>query len=384
MNIAPVPWRGHGSSLGVLLTNLGTPAAPTPRAVRLFLREFLSDPRVVELPRWLWLPVLHGLVLRLRPRYAARAYAKIWGEQGSPLLVHSERQAARLEERLAARFGDGVKVVLGMRYGRPSIGSALEALRAAGVGRLLVLPLFPQYSAVTTASVFDAVAHTLESWRRLPEVRMPMGYHDDPGYIAAVAHRIRAAFEAHGVPDRLLFSFHGLPREAVERGDPYRDQCQETARLVADSMGLTPERWSVAYQSRVGPRAWLAPYTLETLTAWARAGVRSVQVVCPGFAADCLETLEEIDIRNRMVFLGAGGADFHYIPALNDSPQHIEVLWQLVARHGRGWLDVAPWSPGEPGAYGLDEGRPDEGGLDEGGLGKGDQQDHEQDHEAER
>ena len=233
-----------------------------------------------------------------------------------------------------------------MRYGQPSIGSGLEALRAAGVGRLLVLPLFPQYSAVTTASVFDAVARTLRSWRRLPEVRMPMGYHDDPGYITAVAHAIRMAFEAHGVPDRLLFSFHGLPRDAVERGDPYGDQCQATARIVADSMGLEPDRWQVAFQSRVGPQAWLAPYTLETLTAWARAGVRSVQVVCPGFAADCLETLEEIDIRYREAFLGAGGEDFHYIPALNDSPQHIEVLWQLVARHGQGWLDAAPGSPG--------------------------------------
>ncbi|MDQ3773146.1 MAG: ferrochelatase [Pseudomonadota bacterium] len=369
MNIGPAQWRGKGAALGVLLTNLGTPTAPTPRAVRHFLREFLSDPRVIELPRWLWLPLLHGIVLRLRPRYAARAYARIWGEQGSPLLTHSEHQAARLEERLALRLGDGVKVVLGMRYGQPSIGSALEALRAAGVGRLLVLPLFPQYSAVTTASVFDAVARTLRSWRRLPEVRMPMGYHDDPGYITAVAHAIRMAFEAHGVPDRLLFSFHGLPRDAAERGDPYGDQCQATARLVADSMGLEPDRWQVAFQSKVGPRAWLAPYTLETLTAWARAGVRSVQVVCPGFAADCLETLEEIDIRYREAFLEAGGEDFHYISALNDSPQHIEVLWQLVARHGRGWIDAALGSPVELGVYGLNE---------------GEQQDHEQDHEAER
>jgi ferrochelatase len=372
MNTAPTQWRGKGAALGVLLTNLGTPTAPTPRAVRHFLREFLSDPRVVELPRWLWLPVLHGIVLRLRPRYAARAYARIWGEQGSPLLTHSEHLAARLKERLTPCLGDGVKVVLGMRYGRPSIGSALEALRAAGVGRLLVLPLFPQYSAVTTASVYDAVARILGSWRRLPEVRMPMGYHDDPSYIAAVVHSIRVAFEAHGVPDRLLFSFHGLPRDAAERGDPYGDQCQATARLVADSMGLEPERWQLAFQSRVGPRAWLAPYTLETLTAWARAGVRSVQVVCPGFAADCLETLEEIDIRYREAFLGAGGEDFHYIPALNDSPQHIEALCQLVARHGRGWLDAAPGSPVEP-LLSIP-----------GGLGEGDQQDHEQDHEAER
>jgi ferrochelatase len=289
-------------------------------------------------PRWLWLPVLYGVILPFRPRTAAQAYARIWGERGSPLLGHSERQA----ERLAARLGDGVEVALGMRYGQPSIGSALETLRATGVGRLLVLPLFPQYSAVTSASVLDAVARELKSWRRVPDLRFCMGYHDDPGYIQALAEGISAGFQTHGVPDRLLFSFHGLPQDQVDRGDPYGDQCQATARLVAGAMGLEPDRWAVAFQSRIGPRAWLSPYTRETLESWARSGIQSVQVVCPGFAADCLETLEEIDMRYREAFLGAGGKAFHYLPALNDSPRHIEVLWRLVARDGHGWLDGAP------------------------------------------
>lgn len=338
--------RADPPALGILLTNLGTPAAPTARAVKSFLAEFLADPRVVDLPRWLWLPVLYTIVLPARSRYAARAYARIWSEQGSPLLSYSERQAARLQERLANQ-SSAVAVALGMRYGQPSIRSALCRLRARGVRRILVLPLFPQYSAVTTASVFDAAAATLRTWRVIPELRMSVGYHDHPPYIAAVAHGIRMAFDAHGAPDRLLFSFHGLPKDAVERGDPYGDQCRASARLIAESLGLERSLWQVAFQSRVGPRAWLGPYTMETLKDWGRAGVRSVQVVCPGFSADCLETLEEIEIRNRAAFLAAGGASFHYIPALNDTPQHIEVLSQLVAEQARGWIEEPAPASGE-------------------------------------
>ncbi len=326
---------------GVLISNLGTPELPTRRAVRRFLAEFLADPRVVELPRWLWLPVLYGIILPLRPRRAARAYQAIWTEAGSPLLTLSQRQAVCLQDLLEGRLQTAVPVALGMRYGQPSIGAALETLRAQGVRRLIVLPLYPQYSAVTTASTFDAVAAVLRRWRVVPELHMVSGYHDNPRYIEAVAGSIAAAWSERAPAQRLLFSFHGLPKASHRQGDPYADQCRVTARLIAQQLRLDETRWAIAFQSRVGPREWLKPYTDEQLSAWARQGVVSVDTVCPGFSADCLETLEEMALRNRDLFLRCGGQSFNYIAALNATAGHIQALGSLALRHASGWIEPA-------------------------------------------
>ncbi|MCB2263720.1 MAG: ferrochelatase [Candidatus Thiosymbion ectosymbiont of Robbea hypermnestra] len=322
---------------GVLLINLGTPDAPTVPAVRRYLAEFLSDPRVIELPRALWWPILHGVLLRLRPRRSARSYRSVWTAQGSPLLTIARRQARALQERLDRHLPGQMRVALGMRYGNPSIASALADLRDLNARRILVLPLYPQYSATTTASGFDAVTAELATWRRLPELRFVNQYHDEPGYIDALARSIRAHWAEGGEPDRLLFSFHGLPREYLLRGDPYGCQCRKTARLTAEALELDPQRWRLAFQSRVGHKEWLRPYTDETLTAWGREGVRKVHVICPGFSADCLETLEEIAVMNRELFLAAGGEAFSYIPALNDRADHLEALTALILRHSAGW-----------------------------------------------
>lgn len=329
--------HGTPAALGVLLINLGTPDAPTVPAVRRYLAEFLSDPRVVELPPPLWWPILHGLILRLRPRRSARSYRSLWTEKGSPVLVIAQRQAAALQKRLDSHLPGPVRVVLGMRYGKPSIASALAGLRAANAQRVLVLPLYPQYSATTTASGFDAVTAELSTWRRLPELRFVNQYHDEPGYITALAQSIRAYWAERGEFDRLLFSFHGIPRQYLLCGDPYGCQCRKTARLTAEALDLAPQRWQIAFQSRVGPKEWLRPYTDETLETWGREGIEKVHVICPGFAADCLETLEEIAVTNRDRFLAAGGREFGYIPALNDRADHLELLTGLVLRHSAGW-----------------------------------------------
>ena len=332
--------HGAPSPLGVLVANLGTPDAPTAPAVRRYLAEFLADPRVVELPRWKWLPILHGIILRVRPRHAAEAYRKVWTEEGSPLLAISRRQTAARQAALSSRLPGPVRVVLGMRYGAPSIAGALEELRAAGVRRLLVLPLYPQYSATTTASTFDAVAGTLATWRWVPELRFLTQYHDDPGYVRALVASVREAWASQGEPDRLLFSFHGLPRRYLEAGDPYHCACQKTARLVTEALGLPRERWAHSFQSRVGREEWLRPYTDELLKQWGAEGVQRVHVACPGFSADCLETLEEIGQQNRGFFLEAGGGSFHYVPALNDRPDHIAALADLVTRQAQGWPEA--------------------------------------------
>ncbi|HXH03223.1 MAG TPA: ferrochelatase [Candidatus Competibacteraceae bacterium] len=325
---------------GVLLVNLGTPDAPTAAALRRYLGEFLWDPRVVEIPRPLWWLILHGIVLRLRPAKSAEKYRAIWGEDGSPLLAIGRRQAAALQARLDGQCPGPIKVALAMRYGRPSIAAALQELRAAGMRRLLVLPLYPQYSASTTASAFDCLADVLKSWRWLPELRLLTHYHDDPDYIEALAASIREAWSEGSPGERLLFSFHGLPRRNLLAGDPYHCQCHKTARLVAERLGLTAERWAVAFQSRFGRAEWLRPYTSELLQEWAGQGVKRVDVVCPGFAADCLETLEEIAMENRELFLERGGEAFRYIPALNARPEHIALLAGLVRRHGAGWPEI--------------------------------------------
>ncbi len=328
--------------LGVLLVNLGTPDAPTAAAVRRYLAQFLWDPRVVELPRLVWWLILHGVILRVRPPRTAQAYQAVWTADGSPLLAIAKRQAKAVQEALDARFPGPVRVALGMRYGNPSIPSALAQLRAANVRRLLVLPLYPQYSATTTASTFDAVSRELSTWRLLPEVRFVNQYHDDPGYITALVSSIRAYWDEHGEPERLLFSFHGIPMDYFLNGDPYHCQCQKTARLVVEQLGLTAERWLLSFQSRFGVQEWLRPYTDETLKAWGGAGVRSIQVISPGFSADCLETIEEISVENRDYFLQAGGQSYGYIPCLNDRPEHIEMLAGLVERHCAGWPELTP------------------------------------------
>jgi ferrochelatase len=331
-------------SLGVLITNLGTPDAPTPAALRRYLAEFLWDPRVVETPRPLWWLVLHGVILRIRPCRAAHAYATVWSDAGSPLLAISRRQAEALQVALSQQLPGPVTVALGMRYGNPSIASALEELRAAGTRRLLVLPLYPQYSATTGASTFDAVADVLKRWRWLPELRFVSHYHDHPAYLDAVADSIRTHRAGDPGPAKLLFSFHGLPRRYLLAGDPYHCECHATARLVAERLGLQQDDWQVAFQSRFGREEWLKPYTDQTLKAWGKAGVERVQVVCPGFSADCLETLEEIAGQNREFFLHAGGKRFEYIPALNDSPAHITALARIVREQACGWPEAGDWN----------------------------------------
>jgi ferrochelatase len=311
-------------SLGVLLVNLGTPEAPTPKAVRRYLKEFLWDPRVVEMFRPAWWLVLNLIILNTRPRRSAAAYAKVWTDEGSPLMVVSRTQQQALQAALEQRLDYPVKTVLAMRYGNPSIAEGLQALREAGARRVLVLPLYPQYSATTTASIFDAVAGELQRWRWLPELRFVNHYHDDPAYIQALAGSVRRFQAEHGVPEKLILSFHGIPREYFLAGDPYFCECQKTGRLLAQALKLPEDRWQLTFQSRLGPKAWLKPYTDKTLD-------------CPGFSADCLETLEEVAMENRDIFLGAGGEEYRYIPCLNDSADHIDLLAALVGRHVQGW-----------------------------------------------
>jgi len=325
-------------SVGVLLVNLGSPEAPTRPALRRYLREFLSDPRVVDKPRYLWLPILHLIILNIRPSRSAKLYRKIWSRDGSPLLVISEQQRLQLESLLQRRHGGKIRVALAMRYGRPSIGKELAGLLSAGCRHLLVLPLFPQYSSATTASVFDAVGAALNSRRDLPEIRFVHDYHDHPAYIKALAAGVRETWAQGGEAEKLLFSFHGIPARYCHEGDPYPRQCRHTAVLLAAELGLEESRWQLCFQSRFGAEKWLQPYTDETLIRLARDGIKQVDVVCPGFAGDCLETLEEIAMENRQAFLHAGGEQFRYIPALNARRDHIQTLAEIAERHCCGWL----------------------------------------------
>lgn len=329
--------HGTPAVTGVLLTNLGTPDAPTTSAVRRYLKEFLSDPRVAEMPRLIWFFILNGIILNTRPPRSARSYQKVWMDEGSPLLVYSKKQAAAVEALLQEKHGNTVKVVLGMRYGNPSIASALETLRQANVARLLVLPLYPQYSASTAASTFDAVSDVLKQWRWLPDFRMIMDYHQDEGWIDAVAQSIRDYWAKHGHGQKLMMSFHGLPKRFLLNGDPYHCQCHASARLIAEKLGLTEDAWQLVFQSRFGREEWLKPYCDHALEEWGKNGVESVDIVCPGFSADCLETLEEIAMQNRDIFLNAGGKRYAYIPALNDQPQHIDALVNIIERNSGGW-----------------------------------------------
>lgn len=328
---------GSANETGVLLVNLGTPEAPTPRALRRYLAEFLGDRRVIDYPRWLWWPILYGVILRIRPRRSAHAYARVWTEAGSPLRVLSEALAKALQSELAGQ----AQVALAMRYGAPSVRAQIAALQASGVRRLLVLPLYPQYSATSTGAVIDVVADTLKALRWPPEVRLINDYHADAGHIEALAQRIERWWQAHGRGEKLLLSFHGIPERYVRLGDPYFAQCLATAQRLRERLRLDENELLLSFQSRVGRERWLGPYTDATVRQLAAEGVKRLDVACPGFAVDCLETLEEIAMQNRDFFLQAGGEELRYIPALNDTSEQVASLSALIRRHAQGWPGFA-------------------------------------------
>jgi protoporphyrin/coproporphyrin ferrochelatase len=334
--VAPAHIHGQAPFTAVLLCNLGTPEAPTAAAVRPYLAEFLADPRVVEIPRVLWLPILYGVILPLRSAKSAAKYATIWMPEGSPLKVWTERQAKRLQGWLGEQ-GHRVRVAYAMRYGQPSMARQLDALADEGATRILVLTAYPQYSGTTTASVIDAVAGWTRTRRHVPELRFVNRYHDDRGYIQALAHSVQRHWREHGRPDHLVMSFHGVPERTLHLGDPYHCECRKTARLLGETLELQPADYTVTFQSRFGKAKWLEPATEPTLKALARAGKRRVDVICPGFTSDCLETLEEIAIEGRQAFLVAGGQDFHYIPCLNDQTEWIHALGTIALNHLAGW-----------------------------------------------
>ena len=338
MSFLPEPGYRHGqrTRTAVLLVNLGTPDEPTAPALRRYLAEFLSDPRVVEIPRVAWWPILHGIILNTRPAKSAAKYATVWMPEGSPLAVWTQRQAEALGRVLGAA-GHDLLVRHAMRYGNPSVASVMDTLRAEGATRVLVLPLYPQYAAATTASVGDAVMRWALQARRVPELRFVGEYHDHPGYIDALAQRLEAHWAEQGRAEKLVLSFHGVPERSLTLGDPYHCQCLVTARLLGTRLGLTKEQLVVTFQSRFGKAKWLEPYTEPTLIAMAQNGVKRVDVMCPGFVADCLETLEEIAQEARGAFLEAGGEQFSYVPCVNDSPAFVQALADVALRHLQGW-----------------------------------------------
>ncbi len=329
--------HGEPQRTGILLVNLGTPEEPTAKGLRPYLKQFLGDPRVIEWPAWLWKPILNGIVLNVRPKKSAKLYASIWTEEGSPLLVYSQSIADKLQANLQAEWGDNLRVKLAMRYGRPSIKERLAEFRKENVQRILILPLFPQYSATTTATIYDIVFDELRRYRWMPELRTINDYHDNPLYIQALADSIRKFWEGNGRSNKLLYSFHGIPQNYFEKGDPYYCFCQKTARLVSETLGLHQDDYQVCFQSRFGPEEWLQPYTDKTLEQWAHEGLESVDTICPGFAVDCLETLEEMAEQNREIFLEAGGKQYQYIPCLNDSEAQMRLMTDLARRHLQGW-----------------------------------------------
>ena len=326
---------------GILLCNLGTPDAPTAAATRRYLAEFLSDPRVVEIPAVIWKPLLHGVILRTRPAKSAAKYRTVWTPEGSPLAVWTEKQAKLLRGWLG-EAGHNVLVRPAMRYGNPSMASQLDAFKAEGVNRVLVLPLYPQYSATTTASVIDAVNAWADGVRAIPELRFVNDYHRHPGYIAALAASVRKQWQQDGRAGKLVMSFHGIPERNVRLGDPYERQSRETGRLLAAALGLAEAEYLVTFQSRFGKAKWLEPYTEPSVIALAQQGVKHVQIMCPGFPADCLETLEEINQEVREAFVHAGGQQFDYIPCLNDQPDWITALRDLALQHLQGWPTQRP------------------------------------------
>jgi len=365
----PAYRHGTPSRTGVLLINLGTPDAPTAAAVKPYLREFLSDPRVVEIPRALWWLILNGIILNTRPKKSAEKYAQIWTSEGSPLLVHTQRQSRMLKGYLGEALkspsalplsptlshegereqsavppetgGTGsVLLEYAMRYGNPSVASALEKLKQQNCGRILILPLYPQYAASSTASAFDAAFEALGKMRNMPEIRTVRSFHDHPGYIAALAQSVRDDWMQNGRPDVLVMSFHGVPRNTLDKGDPYHCECQKTGRLLAEALELKPDQYRVTFQSRFGRAEWLKPYTAATLEELGKQGVGRVDAICPGFVGDCLETLEEIAMEGKASFLGAGGREFHYIPCLNERDDWIHALSHIVSENLQGWIET--------------------------------------------
>ena len=337
----PTYHHGQPPKTAILFCNLGTPDAPTAPALRRYLAEFLGDSRVVEIPKPIWWLILHGIILRVRPAKSAAKYASIWTDAGSPLLVHTRAQAEGLQQALTAR-GHHVLVRHAMRYGQPGIDAQLDALKTEGVTRVLVVPAYPQYSGTTTASVFDAFYRWSLNIRQLPEFRFVNRYHDDAGYISALAARVRTHWQSHGQGEVLVMSFHGVPERTLQLGDPYHCECMKTGRLLAEALGLPREKVRITFQSRFGKAKWLEPYTEPTLVELAQKGIKSVDVVCPGFTADCLETLEEIQQEAREAFVHAGGERFEYIPCLNDSSEWVAALADLTERHLQGWNTAAP------------------------------------------
>ncbi|MBO9489516.1 ferrochelatase [Endozoicomonas sp. G2_1] len=325
--------RNQESVTGVLLTNLGTPDAPDTPSLRRYLREFLSDPRVVEIPRLIWLMILHGIILRVRPAKSAKLYKSIWTEQGSPLLVITEEQKEKVERELKARYGDRVVVDIGMRYGNPSIGAALERFHQQGIKKIVVMPLYPQYAGPTTGSSFDAVVKTVQKWRWIPSIDFISSYHDNQDYIQALANSVQEHFDAHGKPDKLVLSYHGMPKLFLDNGDPYYCFCHKTTRLLAEKLGLAEDQFVMTFQSRFGKAEWLKPYTDATLEQLAKDGVKNIAIISPAFSADCLETIEELEEENREVFLEAGGETYTYIPCLNDRDDHIAMIVNELDQH---------------------------------------------------
>lgn len=316
----------HQTKTGILLANLGTPDAPTPGAVKRYLRQFLSDKRVVDTSRLLWWPLLRGVILPIRSPRVAKLYQSVWMEEGAPLMVYSRRQ----QQALATRLPD-TPVALGMSYGSPSLASAVDDLLAQGVEHIVVLPLYPQYSCSTVAAVWDELARILAKKRAIPGISFIRDYAEHPDYIHALAASVRASFAVHGEPDLLLLSYHGIPQRYANQGDDYPQRCRDTTRELVSALGLPPERVMMTFQSRFGREPWLTPYTDETLKMLGEKGTKHIQVLCPGFAADCLETLEEIAVQNREIFLEAGGKQYEYIPALNADAAHIEMMVNLTA-----------------------------------------------------
>ncbi|MHB1174016.1 MAG: ferrochelatase [Sulfuriferula sp.] len=336
----PAHTHGNVAKTGILLINLGTPDAPTKQALRPYLKEFLSDPRVVEIPRAIWWLILNGVILNTRPKKSAHKYASIWTSEGSPLRFHTEKQAKLLKGWLGERIKSPFVVDYAMRYGNPSVASAMTRLSEQGCDRILALPMYPQYAASSTATALDAVYQILETKRNQPALRTLRHYHDDPGYIAALAANVHEYWMRNGRPEMLVMSFHGVPRYTLDKGDPYHCECQKTARLLAEALGLSKTQYQLTFQSRFGRAEWIKPYTVATLEALGRARTKRVDVVCPGFVADCLETLEEIAMEGKQTFLAAGGGEFHYIPALNERPEWIAALGELALSNLSGW--VAP------------------------------------------
>lgn len=318
----------------IVLVNLGTPDEPTPAAIKRYLAEFLSDPRIIEAPKWYWYPILYGIILNTRPRKVAKAYAEVWTENGSPLLDYSLKLASKLDKK----YPNQITVTTAMRYGNPSMESVLNQLKKKNLKKLLVIPLFPQYSASTTASVIDKLSAIFGQWRVIPDFRVVTDYHANPYYTDAIASQLSEHWSTAGKPDKLMFSFHGLPQQYIDAGDVYQQQCLRTAEKIVEKFDLDENEWITCFQSRFGPKQWIQPYTDITLQKLASQGTKSVDIICPGFAVDCLETIEEINMQNRELFLNAGGSRFNYIPALNDSDAHITLLQQLISENAADWL----------------------------------------------